>query len=106
MLDLYTHNELDVDYSTYRVINADVEMWRSSIDANISAILKRFSEIIDKSAKVQLFIKRNRLFFTFKGVKYWTIPSCWANEWEHIDQLIAELSNFATDVCYMDGELD
>lgn len=106
LLDLYTHKAIDTDFSVYRVINADVVMYRSGINASITAILERFNDLIDKSVDLQLFIKGNRLFFTFEKVKYWAIVSCWANEWQFIDQLINELSLIAEDVCYKEGELD
>ena len=105
-LDLYTHKCLDVDLSEYRVINADVIMYRKGIKPQIDAILRHFREVIDKSAEMQLFIKGNRLFFTIDNVKYYDIVSCWVNEWEYIDSLMSEISKYSDNVAYKQGELD
>ena len=106
MLDLYTHKAIDNDYSTYLVINDDVEMWRSGNNAKISAILSDFCKKVDELTEQQIFIKGNRLFFTFEGVKYYFIPTCWATEWLLIDELLAALSKVAENVAYKTGELD
>lgn len=106
MLSIYTHKAIDIDYSSYLVINADVLMWQSGNNANITAILSDFSKKVDNLTEMQIFIKGNRLFFTFEGVKYWTIPTCWATEWQHINSLVAELSKVADNVAYKMGELD
>lgn len=106
MLSIYTHEAIDNDYSTYLVINADVEMWRSGNNAMISAILSDFCKKVDQTADSQLFIKGNRLFFTFEGVKYYFIPTCWATEWLLINELLAALGKVAENVAYKLGELD
>lgn len=106
LLNIYTHKAIDVDYSTYLVINADVVMWRSGNNANITAILRDFSDKVDRLAEERIYIKGNRLFFTFEGVKYYFIPTCWATEWQHINSLVAELSKVANNVAYKMGELD
>ena len=105
-IDLYTHEELDNDFSYYRVINADVIRYRNGINPQIDAILSDFRERIDKSAEQQLFIKGNRLFFTDKGIKYYVTLSCWAYEWLYIDDLMEELQKAANDIAYKQGELD
>lgn len=105
-LDAYTHECLDNDLSVYRVINADVVMYREGIKPQIDAILSHFREVIDKSAEMQLFIKGNRLFFTIDNVKYYTTLSCWVNEWNYIDELIQVLDKYADNVAYKQGELD
>lgn len=106
MLSIYTHKAIDIDYSTYLVINADVVMWRSGINAKITAILSDFSSKVDRLAEERIYIKGNRLFFTFEGVKYFTIPTCWATEWQQINNLVAQLSKVASNVAYKSGELD
>lgn len=106
MLSIYTHRAIDIDYSSYLVINADVVMWRSGINADITDILSDFSRKVDEMTDLMLYIKGNRLFFTYKGVKYWVIPSVFATEWQLIDDLIAELSKVADCVAYKQGELD
>lgn len=106
MLSIYTHKAIDIDYSTYLVINADVVMWRSGNNAIITAILSDFSSKVDRLAEERIYIKGNRLFFTFEGVKYFIIPTCWATEWLHIADLVAELSKVADNVAYKSGELD
>lgn len=105
-LSIYTHKAIDVDYSSYLVINADVEMWRSGNNANISAILSDFSKKVDELTDLMIYIKGNRLFFTYEGVKYWVIPSVFATEWFYIDDLIDELSKITDHVAYKQGELD
>lgn len=104
-LDIYTHQATDIDYSIYRVINADVVLYRGGINA-IDTILSDFSDKVDKLAKAQIFIKGNRLFFTYEGVKYWCIPSVWAYEWQIIDDLLAALGKVVNDIAYLQGELD
>lgn len=106
MLSIYTHNAIDIDYSTYLVINADVVMWHSGINAFITAILSDFSNKVDRLAEERIYIKGNRLFFTFEGVKYFTIPTCWATEWLVIEELLTKLSKVADNVAYKKGELD
>ena len=104
-LDIYTHEATDLDGSIYRVINSDVVLYRGGINA-IDTILSRFSDEVDKLAVAQIFIKGNRLFFTYEGVKYWFIPSVWAYEWQIIDKLLAALGKVVSDVAYKRGELD
>ena len=106
MLSIYTHKAIDNDYSTYLVINADVVMWRSGNNALITAILSDFSNKVDRLAEERIYIKGNRLFFTFEGVKYYFIPTCWATEWQIIDELLSALGKVAEDVAYKVGELD
>lgn len=106
MLSIYTHKAIDIDYSTYLVINADVVIWRSGINAMITAILSDFSKKVDRLAEERIYIKGNRLFFTFEGVKYFIIPTCWATEWLCIEELITKLSKVADNVAYKKGELD
>lgn len=105
-LSIYTHKAIDVDYSTYLVINADVVMWRSGNNAMITAILSDFSNKVDRLAEERIYIKGNRLFFTFEGVKYYFIPTCWATEWLVIEELLVKLSKVADNVAYKMGELD
>lgn len=104
-LDIYSHEATDLDGSIYRVINADVVLYRGGNNA-IDTILKHFRNEIDKLAVAQIFIKGNRLFFNVEGVKYYTILSCWAYEWRIIDDLLAALGKVANDVAYKCGELD
>lgn len=104
-LDIYTHWTLDVDYSKYRVTNSDVVLYRNQDEA-VNKVLSRFKEKCDQEHGIIYFIKGNRLFFTINGVKYWTILSCTAIEWEYIDSLIEDLSKIADNIAYKQGELD
>lgn len=104
-LNIYTTVATDTDGSYYRFINADVVMYKGGINA-IDTILSRFNEEIDNLAEAQIFIKGNRLFFTYEGVKYWLIPSCWAVEWLIIDNLLSALGKVVNDLAYKLGELD
>lgn len=100
-LDLYTHKAIDTDLSTYRVINAECQLYIDQ-DLEINALFKRFQANLDQT----LFIKHNRLFFTLNGVKYWTILSTTIEEWTYINDLIQQLQVFVADIAYMPGELD
>lgn len=105
-LELYTHKELDTDYSYYLVINSDVSMYRKGINPQIDQVLSDFREKIDKNTDIQIFIKGNRLFFTDKGIKYYVILSCWAYEWLYIEELLQELDKISENPAYKQGELD
>lgn len=106
MLKIYTHEAIDNDYSSYLVINADVNYWVSGNNAFITAILSDFSAKVDRLTEELIYIKGNRLFFTFEGVKYYFIPSVFATEWLIIEEVINKLSKIAANVCYKAGELD
>lgn len=101
----YIHYELDVDYSKYPVINANVCMYNGQ-DTRINDILSDFRREIDILLTKQIFIKRNRLFFELNGIKYFVIPSCWACEWDIIEELLDNLRQIAQKVAYYPGELD
>lgn len=102
-LDLYTTIETDTDFSKYRVKRANVYCYKQH-DTQLNAIFKRFESNLTPS----LYIIGNYLYFTLDGAKYYTILSCWVDEWEHIDQLIKELNKIdrIKDIAYEYGRLD
>lgn len=104
-IDHYTKTEIDNDLSLYRVIRSDVTYYKGGNNA-IDDILSDFRHRIDEYSQLQLFIKGNRLFFELDGVKYYTIMSCWAYEWQIIDDLLAALGKVVDKVAYLSGELD
>lgn len=107
LLNIYTREELDTDYTYYRVIRADV-MRYTWAQCPVTSVLKRFREKIDNYTGVVLYIKGNRLFFTYQKIKYFVELSCFAYEWRIINNLIKALSKTpgVSDVCYKPGELD
>ena len=107
LLDIYTFKDIDTDGSYYRVIRADVVLYKHT-QTQINDVLSHFSTLIDKLAEERIFIKGNRLFWTYQNVKYWTTVSCWACEWDVFTDLMAQLGAIpgVKDVAYKPGELD
>lgn len=101
-IDLYCHKETDTDLSQYYVINAEVKPYFDDMTP-LGAKIRAWSESITDG----LYIKGNRIFFTYKGVKYYELLGSFEEEWWCINQIIEDLAKAgAQDIAYLYGELD
>lgn len=99
----YQHYELDLDGNFYRFDDRDVKDWYFNINKDISdVIISIRSKIIQR-----LYIKWNRLYFTFNGIKYNEQISCSEDEYNYYAELREKLFNLGcTDIVFDYGVLD
>lgn len=102
-LEHYTKVEIDTDLSKYLVKRSDVYCYKYH-DSALNSIFDHFKSSLEQGP----YIIGNYLYFTLKGAKYWTTLSCWADEWNKIEQLIQELkaSKIVKNIAYEVGRLD
>ena len=97
---LYVHPDIDVDGSSYDVMFDDVHLCSHTA---LMPIFQWFNRICNSG----LYIRYNRLYFRYLGVKYWIQPSLMSEEWTLINGLICRLRLVGcTDFYYDGGDLD
>lgn len=100
-LDLYTHWDIDTDYSKYRVKNSEVVGYKYH-NTELNRIFNQFKARCNSG----LYIIGNYLYFTLSGVK-WYISLCSfeSEEW-YLDDLITAISPLVSHIAYERGRLD
>ena len=100
----YQHYELDLDGNYYRFEDKDVQDFVQSVYPS----LYKYFESIRNKLKQYLYIKWNRIFFTYKGVKYSFQLSHTEEEYNYYHIIRHNLLNVydCTDVVFDYGVLD
>lgn len=100
-LSLYTHREMDNDYSYYLVKNSDVYGYKWT-NNQLNAIFKAFQDrCVDG-----LYIIGNYLYFTLNGAKYYISLCSFESEQWYLQDLIKEISPIVQNIAYEYGRLD
>lgn len=99
----YCKLEMDNDSNDYYFIRSEVYSYKRH-NEKINELLNRWEKLCDNEKG--LYIKRNYLFFTECNIKFYAKISVFTSEWEHINDIVSELSNYAQNVAYIFGELD
>lgn len=100
----YCEPQQDNDYNYYYFVRANIKTYDYS-NLRVNEVLSHFEKSLGKG----LYIKGNRLFFTLNGAKNYIYGlSCFATEWQHINELIQELEKVEgiSNIAYLYGELD
>lgn len=91
---LYVHIKTDIDGSVYEHTLEDNV--RLCDIPSINEVIKYYAKKYDDG----YYIRYNRLYFIYKGIRYWTIPSCRSGEYMFIRKLIQHLSNLGCTCFY------
>lgn len=99
---IYQEIAIDVDGSYYYKFKKEVEQYHRQYES-INEIFDRYEEQISDAS---YYIIGNWFCFTVDGVKYRENLSSFADEYNYVDDIIAELSQHAQDVVYIPGRAD
>lgn len=99
---IYQYKDIDVDGSKFYRFRNDVKQYDRS-NKCINEIFDRYEEQISDAS---YYIIGNWFCFVLDGVKYHENLSSFADEYNYVDDIIAELSQHAQDVVYIPGRAD
>lgn len=99
---IYQDKDIDVDGSLYYKFRNEVQQYSRQYKA-INDIFDKYEEQISDAS---YYIIGNWFCFVVDGVKYRENLSSFADEYNYVDDIIAELSHHAQYVLYIPGRAD
>lgn len=100
----YCSLQTDNDYNDYYFLRNEVIGYPYN-DEKMNELIKVWKDKLNKMDDY-LYIKRNYLFFTLNGSKFFIKLTCFTSEWRNIDRIISDFEKLSDSVSYLFGELD